>query len=191
MSDDQAGDIGNDDGHGDDGANVPAARPAETIDHASGEIVPASESGIAFAEVIGDAAITEYLQDMSGTEDETPEAIQLQIARRILAANDVESVWQATKVLSARDILNTPIIIERVRWITSAHKGGAPKYAIIEGLNGFDQKPVTISCGAMNVVLTVYKLQKFSALPCKVMITSKPSGSDPGRSVLEIQPVAG
>lgn len=167
------------------------SRGVETIDYETGEVVPAGESGLMFAEVIGDAGIEAYLSDMSATEDDSPEAIQLEIARRILSADSVDAVWAATKVLTAKEVLNTPIIVERVRWITSAHKGGAPKFAIFEGTNVYTQAPITVSCGALNVVLTLYKLQKHGGLPAKVMLSSKPSSSDAGRSVITIAPVAG
>lgn len=165
-------------------------RAVETIDETTGEIVSASESGIAFAEVIGDEAITAYLADMNATEDDSPESIQLEIARRILAADDVNALWAATTVLSARDVLNAPLLVTSVRWVTSAHDGGAPKFAIFDAERVYGGEKVTVSCGALNVVLTLYKLQKFNSLPAKVMIASKPSSSDPGRVIYTIAPVA-
>lgn len=191
MSDSEgAGGAGDGDGDGTPAAGA-AGREVETIDHETGEIVPASSSGLIFANVIGDAAIAAYVSDMRATDDESPEAIQAEIARRILSADTLEDVWAATKVLSAKEILNTPILVNNVRWVTSAHEGGAPKFAIIDGENTYTSKPITVSCGALNVVLTLYKMQKFGALPAKVMLTSKPSTSDPGRVVLMIEPVAG
>lgn len=172
-------------------APLAGSRGAEGVDIVTGEVVPASESGLVFAEVLGDNAIDAYLSDMQATEDDSPEAIQLEIARRILSADSIDDVWAATKVLTAKEVLNTPLDVERVRWITSAHKGGAPKFAIIEGKNVYTNAPVTVSCGALNVVLTLYKLQKYDGLPARVMLKSKPSSSDPGRSVYTIEPVAG
>lgn len=169
-------------------SSPPAARGAETVDAATGEIVPAGDSGLAFADLLSEAGMSEYVADMKATDDESPEAIQVEIARRILSADSVDAVWGATRVLTARDVLNQPIVVERVRWITSAHKAGAPKFAIIEGKRLHGDEPITVSCGAMNVVLTLYKLQKFGALPATVMISAKPSGSAEGRSVLTIAP---
>lgn len=163
----------------------------ETIDHETGEIVPAGESGIVFADVIGDAAIQAYIADMSSTEDESPEAIQREIASRILAATDETELWAATTVLSAKDVLHHTLEVKSVRWVTSAHAGGAPKFAIIDAQDETLSKPVTVSCGALNVVLTLYKLQKFGSLPARVAIKSKPSASDAGRVILTIEPVAG
>lgn len=161
----------------------------EDVDAVTGEVVPAGESGLMFADVLGDSAIAAYLGDMRASEDDSPEAIQAEIARRILSADSVDAIWAATKVLSAKEVLNTPLMVESVRWVTSAHAGGAPKFAIIDGRNTYSNEPVTVSCGALNVVLTLYKLQKFNGLPAKVVIRSKPSSSDPGRSVYTIEPV--
>lgn len=178
-------------GEGGNGDGPTPARAVDDVDPVTGEIVPASSSGVMFADVIGDAAITAYLADMRADDGESPEAIQAEIARRILSAPDIASVWQATKVLTAKDVLNAPIVVERVRWVTSAHEGGAPKFAIIEGKRVYGDEPVTISCGALNVVLTLYKLQKFDGLPARVMIAQKPSASGEGRTVFTIEPVAG
>lgn len=179
------------DGDGDNGDPALPPRAVEDIDVATGEIVPASSSGVIFANAIGDKAIAAFVTDMNEADEESPAAIQSEIARRILSAESIEDVWAATKVLSAKEILNTPILVKAVRWVTSAHEEGAPKFAIIDGENTYSGKPVTVSCGALNVVLTLYKLQKFNALPAKVIIASKASSSDPGRSVLTIEPVAG
>lgn len=175
---------------GDVGAVPPLAgsRGVEVVDPETGEVVPASETGLVFSDTIGDAAISQYLQDMREVDDESPEAVQTEIARRILTATTPEAVFGATKVLGAKEMLNQPFVVERVRWITSAHEGGPPKFAIIDGHRVHGDEPITLSCGAMNVVLTLYKLQSMNALPCAVVISSKPSGSDPGRSVLTIQP---
>lgn len=178
-------------GEGGNGDGAAPARAVDDIDIVTGEIVPASSSGVMFADVISDAAIDAYVADMKADAGESPEAIQAEIARRILSAPDIDAVWRATKVLTAKDVLNAPILVERVRWVTSAHEGGAPKFAIIEGKRVYGDEPVTISCGALNVVLTLYKLQKFNGLPAKVMIAQKPSASGEGRSVFTIEPVAG
>lgn len=176
-----------------DVAQVPAlvgSRGVEVVDPVTGEIVPAGESGLAFADVLDNAAIAEYVADMGRTNDESPENVQIEIAKRILEAPDAASVWAATQVLTARELLNTPIVVEKVRWVTSAHKAGPPKFAVIEGRRKFGDEAFTMTCGAMNVVLTLYKLQKFGALPADVVIKSKPSGSDAGRTVLTIEPAA-
>jgi hypothetical protein len=172
---------------------VPAAplagsRAVEVIDHETGELVPAGESGIVFADVLDDSAVAEYMTDMDATSDESPEAIQLEIARRILAAPDEKSLWAATTVKSAKDVVNQPIEVQHVRWVKSAYAGGAPKFAIIDGTMVYGGDPVTVSCGGLNVVLTLYKLQKFGSLPAKIVIGSKPSGGDAGRVILTVTP---
>lgn len=174
-----------------DVAQVPAlvgSRGVEVVDPETGEIVPASESGLAFADMLDNAAIAEYITDMREADESSAENVQIEIAKRILEATDAASVWAATQVLTAADLLNQPITVERVRWVTSAHKAGPPKFAVIEGKRTYGDAPFTMTCGAMNVVLTLYKLQKFDALPASVVIKSKPSGSAEGRTVLTIEP---
>lgn len=176
------------------GEIVPLVRgeaPAEIIDHDTGEVVPANQSGIVFADALDDAAVASYMNDMDATTDDSPEAIQLEIARRILSADSEAALWAATTVLSAKDVQFQPLLVTGVRWIKSAHEGGAPKFAIIDAKKIAGDVPVTVSCGGLNVVLTLYKLQKFNSLPAKVVIESKPSGNDPGRVIYTMKPVAG
>jgi len=163
-------------------------RGAEVVDPATGEVMPAGESGLVFAEVIDDAGIAQYLDDMRGADDETPEQVQAEIARRILSATSMDDVWGATKTLSARDLLNTPLVVESVRWVKSAYNNGAPKFAVVDAKNVYGDAPVVFTCGALNVVLTLYKAQKFDALPMPVVMREKPSSSTAGRSVITIEP---
>jgi hypothetical protein len=169
-------------------APLAGSKGVEVIDHETGEIVPASESGIVFADAIDDAAVEAYLTDMDSVTDDSPEAIQLEIARRILAAEDESVLWAATTVKNAKDVLNQPIEVKSVRWVKSAHSGGAPRFAIIDGVMVYGGAPVTVSCGGLNVVLTLYKLQKFGSLPAKVTIESKPSSSGEGRTIYTLTP---
>lgn len=162
--------------------------PAEVVDHTTGEIVPASESGLVFADVIDDAAISAYLADMNTETDETPEQVQAEIARRILSATSMDDVWGATQTLGARDLLNAPLLVEAVRWVRSAHDTGAPKFAVVDAKRVYGDERVTFTCGALNVVLTLYKAQKFGALPMPVVMKEKASSSAAGRSVITIEP---
>lgn len=162
--------------------------PAEVVDAETGEIVPAGETGLVFADVIDDAAVAAYLGDMSRGDDDTPEQVQAEIARRILGASSMDAVWGATKTLGARDLLNQPLRIDAVRWVRSAHDTGAPKFAVVDATKVFGDEAVVFTCGALNVVLTLYKAQKFDALPMPVVMKEKPSGSQAGRSVITIEP---
>lgn len=163
-------------------------RPAQVVDEKTGEIVPAGESGLVFAEVIDDAGVAAYLDDMNRNDDETPEQVQAEIARRILAADSMDSVWGATKTLSARDLLNQPIRVDAVRWVKSAHEAGAPKFAVVDATKVYGDEAVVFTCGALNVVLTLYKAQKFGALPMPVVMKEKASSGAAGRSVITIEP---
>jgi hypothetical protein len=160
----------------------------EVVDPATGEVTPAAQSGLAFADVIDDRAVEAYLADMNTSTDEAPESVQLEIARRILQADSPDAVFAATQTKSARDLLNQPLEVTNVRWVKSAHEGGAPKFAVVDATMVFGDAPVTFTCGALNVVLTLYKLQKLNALPAKVTMSEKASGSVAGRSVITIAP---
>lgn len=165
------------------------AAPADpVVNRVTGEIVPTEGMELARVSDLTPEAVRAYLEDMDAQPDDGAETVQVDIARRILEATSVDDLWKATEVITADAVLNQPLEVESVRWATSRHAAGLPKFAVIEGSKVYGGERFVMTCGATNVVLTLYKLEQFKALPAKVLLEKKPTGTE-GRSIITIKPV--
>lgn len=107
------------------------------------------------------------------------EQVSIDIIARILDARTVDDVLGGAGVTSASDYLDTPFHLTGVHFNRSGFDSAGPAfYAILEGAD-LDGVPVTVSCGAKNVIAQAWKLQDMGALPVAVQLrqSSKPTSA--------------
>lgn len=129
--------------------------------------------------------------DIEQLADDPAKASQ-DIIARILRASTVEEVLGKEQVTHARDFLDTPFALLSVKFNRTEFDGdGPPFYAVLSGATD-DGEPVTITCGAGNVMAQAFKLDDMKALPYRVVIRQNPKPTAAGFHVmwLEAAPVA-
>lgn len=165
-----------------------AGTPADAVvDKTTGEIIPLSGVSLGRIDELSPTALQTWYDEMQSLPDEGNAQVQVDIARRILEADDIDSVWKATEVLTVDSVLNQPVEITAVRWAKSRHAEALPMFAVIEGNYTLTAGSFVLTCGAVNVVLTLYKLAKLGGLPAKVVFERKSTGTA-GRAVITVKP---
>jgi len=106
--------------------------------------------------------------DLPEVEDSTD--IQIEIAMRILEAETLEDALRPLSTESGKEYVNRPFTVLDVRWRRSSLPGGkTQRYALIEGVDAKGEK-VTITSGAIQVMVALLKIQNLDALPCRIVI---------------------
>lgn len=114
-----------------------------------------------------------------GDLEQNADQVAIDIIARILKADSVEDVLGGGQATHARDFLDTPFTLTGVRFNKSTFDGQGPTfYALLSGANG-DGEPVTITCGAKNVIAQAWKLNDMGALPLAVELkqSQKPTAA--------------
>jgi hypothetical protein len=121
----------------------------------------------------------ELMPDIDAVIVEDPDAIALEIAKRILSATTADDVLAPQQTTPAEDVLGVPVEVRGVRWNPSAYNGGPGAYAVIDAVRVDTGEVLAISCGSRNVIVQLYRLVKLGALPRQVVIVrvSKPTSS--------------
>jgi len=104
-------------------------------------------------------------------EEGDSKAAAFDIMSRILTGATADEVLSpADAVTHARDFLDVPFVIESFKLNPSTMNGeGPPAYAIMSGHTD-DGSPVTVSCGSVNVMAQLHRLQRIGGLPAEVKI---------------------
>lgn len=156
---------------------------------ATGEPVPPddprakAELDAMLAQVVGaEPSAQEILQAIVGGEDlpeSTAEQSQAGIVARILAADDATGVLDMGEPVKAEDLEQVGLTVTGVRWMRSTFDEGPGVYAVIDATRDDNQEQVKVTCGSVNVMTQLLRLQTMSAFPQKVKIvkSSRPTKS--------------
>jgi hypothetical protein len=116
-----------------------------------------------------------------------PEHVSIAIIGRILNATSVDDVLGGAGATHARDFLGVPFVLTGVRFNQSDFGEGGPSfYALLEGANG-DGEPVTVTCGARNVIAQAWKLRDMGALPVKLVLQESDRPTRAGYKVMWLE----
>jgi hypothetical protein len=157
-------------------------------------------------EITGELATTEETRKVTediimgrgevlDTLDDSPQAAQEQIVRRILAAPDEDAVLAEDSTVATRDLVEVPLMVsafhlrksQLVDNDTGEIKEGA--YMIVEatnlaedGANGASfPRRLTLNTGAPKIMAQLIRLQQLELLPAKVMVREV-GQAKPGRN---------
>lgn len=155
----------------------------------SGELVKpddpraATELDAMLAEIAGnEPSAQEILQAIVGGED-FPEAdaqqSQVAIVARILQAEGADGVLDMGDPLKAEEMEGVAINVYGVRWFRSSFEEGPGVYAVMDAQRVDDEERVKVTCGGVNVMTQLLKLQASGLLPqrVKVVKASRPTRS--------------
>lgn len=149
-------------------------------------------------EVSGELATTEESRRMTediimgrgevlDTLDDSPQAAQEQIVRRILAAPDEDAVLAEDSTIATRDLVGVPLTVSafylrKSRLVdndTGEIKEGA--YMIVDAIDLRDDSRITLNTGAPKIMAQLIRLQELERLPAKVMVREV-GQAKPGRN---------
>jgi hypothetical protein len=164
-----------------------ASPPA--LEAGSGELVPPSDPRAAeeldamLAQIVGaEPSAQEILQAIVGGED-LPEASAQQsqsgIVARILGAAGADAVLDMGEPVKAEELEQIPLLVKGVRWMRSTFDEGPGVYAVADAVRIDNEEQVKVTCGGVNVMTQLLKLQTMGVLPQKVKIVkaSRPTKS--------------
>ena len=124
----------------------------------------------------GDARLAEFLAAGTTVAPIDPEQAAMEIVRRILAANDVESVLRQQEAIHARDVLNEPLKIVGFDVNESTMESGPAFYMLVRCVDA-EGEPFSVTCGAVNVMAQLFRLGELDAFPldAKIVESAKPT----------------
>jgi len=116
--------------------------------------------------------------DLPDIEDSTE--IQIDMAMRILEAATLEEALKPLETESGKTYVDKPFTLLDVSWRRSSIAGGkTQRYAIMHGVAAGGEK-VTITSGAIQVMVGLLKIQNLEALPCRIVIRQADTPSASG-----------
>jgi hypothetical protein len=127
----------------------------------AGELVPLGASDI--------STVEELLGSMRTLAVNDSEEIAARLAAKKLAARSVEELNSLGTLGSIEDVANIPVIVKDLRWNESRIAGSRGAYAVFEAVNTYTGEVTTIGTGHMDVMITLYKAQEWSLLPCRML----------------------
>lgn len=124
-----------------------------------------------------DARVAAFLQ-AGRTHVETDSAqAQLDIVRRIVAAESVEDILGEQTILHAKDVLGRPLIITGYHFTESDFDDQTIDFYMIFECVTPNGEPYPVTCGAVNAMAQLYALADKGALPivAQLVETEKPT----------------
>lgn len=149
-------------------------------------------------EVVGDvepytdvtgAELERYVSTINELVVDDPDAIALKIAQRRLAATSVDQLLAPQEVKSAREYVYRPLHITEVHFNKSRFDGGVQVYAIFDALDESTGEVGTFACGAADVLVQLFKLVEWGALPLTVQVVPAKNPSSNGHFPLHLEAV--
>lgn len=179
-----------DPGAGTDLAALPDGATGEPV--APGDPRAEAEINAMLAQVVGpEPSAQEILQAIVGGDD-LPESNALQsqagIVARILAADDSAGVLDMGEPTKAEDLEQVELTVSGVRWMRSTFEEGPGVYAVIDALRGDSGDSVKVTCGGVNVMTQLLRLQTMHAFPQKVKIVKATRPTKSGYYPYWLQP---
>jgi hypothetical protein len=173
----------------DDVATVKAADLAPLASGATGESVSPddprakAELDAMLAQIVGEEpSAQEILQAIVGGEslpETNAQQSQAGIVARILGAEGADNVLDMGEPTKAEELEQVPLLVKGVSWQRSTFEEGPGVYAVIDATREDQNEPLKVTCGSVNVMTQLLKLQTMGAFPQKVKIvkSSKPTAS--------------
>lgn len=121
----------------------------------------------------------EYLFDGIELELASPEAIQLDMVRQIMAAETLEEAFSEFKSTPMEDMEGTVLHVHGVAWARSAYEAGAPIFGLVRVTADGSDKPIVVSCGGATVITRLRWAQLHNAMPFKVVFAREQSQQNP------------
>ena len=116
--------------------------------------------------------------------DDTPEFVDPEQASRdivmqILAAEDVDAVFDIAGTTPVNEILGKAIQIDKARAMRSAYDAGATMYLLLDVVDLETGESLKVTCGARNVMAQLYRITQVGRLPVKGRIcqTDRPTAA--------------
>jgi hypothetical protein len=131
-----------------------------------------------------------FLEAAKGdVEERDPAAVAMEIISRIVNADSIADVFEQSGATHARDYLDTPFTLLDVKFNESTVGTEGPAfYALLSGVNP-DGEPVTITCGASQVLAQAWKLRDLGALPIDVILVESGKPTKAGFRVMWLEAV--
>jgi hypothetical protein len=145
----------------------------------SNAVVPASE-----------ARIAEFLAAASNQEPVDPAVAAMDIVRRILAADSIEDVLKGTPAIHAADVVNTPLIITGFTFNESDLTESGPGFYMLIDCADSQGEPYKVTCGAVNVMAQLWRLQQLEALPLVAKIVESEKKTKAGYRPMWLEAVS-
>ena len=156
------------------------SRPSGTAAEPSGELVKPSDPRAAgeldamLAQIVGEEpSAQEILAAITGAED-MPEATAQQsqagIVARILAASTLDAILDQGEPLKAEELAEVPLEVTGVRWMRSTYEEGPNVYAVMDAVRADNEERMKVTCGGVNVMTQLLKLQVGQLFPVRVKI---------------------
>jgi hypothetical protein len=124
----------------------------------------------------------EILQAIVGGEDlpeSSAQQSQAGIVARILASEDATGVLDMGEPTKAEDLEQVELDVSGVRWMRSTFDEGPGVYAVIDAVRVDNGEATKVTCGSVNVMTQLLRLQTMAAFPQRVKIvkSSRPTKS--------------
>lgn len=173
----------------DAGEDKPGTDVAPLAGGATGESVSPddprakAELDAMLAQIVGEEpSAQEILQAIVGGEslpETNAQQSQAGIVARILGAEGADKVLDMGEPTKAEELEQVPLLVNGVSWQRSTFEEGPGVYAVIDAVREDQNEPLKVTCGSVNVMTQLLKLQTMGAFPQKVKIvkSSKPTAS--------------
>ena len=116
--------------------------------------------------------------------DDTPEFVDPEQASRdivmqILAAEDVDAVFDIAGTTPCEEVLDRPLQIDQARAMRSAYDAGATMYLLLDVVDLETGESLKVTCGARNVMAQLYRITQVGKLPVRARIsrTDRPTAA--------------
>lgn len=183
---------------GSEAPKEPPAAPVAEQAPAGGELVsvddPRAEAELQamLDQIAGpEPSAQEILQAIVGGEDlPTSDAQQSQagIVARILAAGSADAVLDMGEPTKAEDLEQVSLRITGVRWMKSTFDEGPGVYAVADATRLDTDEKIKVTCGGVNVMTQLLRLQTMKALPQDVKIVKAQRPTKSGYYPYWLQP---
>lgn len=102
--------------------------------------------------------------------DLDPGLIQADITRRVLEAPTAEDALKLGEAVNAEDYLDIPFVLRGFRFQESSFEEGPPVFAAMDVADPNTGETFVLTCGSVNVMAQIIKLQLEESLPREVKI---------------------
>lgn len=116
----------------------------------------------------------DWLVARADSTDEDQFAMMAAIMGEIMAADNVADMMAERSTLSAKDVLNRPFLLHGFDIRAGDHEESLVQhYAAMHVSAPGSERTRVLTCGAMKVLMKLYKLEQFGEWPVLIMFTSK------------------
>jgi hypothetical protein len=125
-----------------------------------------------------------FFADIDLNEGEDPIEVQARIMAQILDAPTLDDAFNSGDTLSAEDLIDVPLEIDRVSWQRSSYKAGLQYFAVAFGQRLDEGLPVIFTTGAGNIVALLRRCQLHDEFPVQFkMVRAEQESEDGNRPI--------